>query len=131
MSEVLGIGVVGLGSVFEPYAELLRRLRLEGRLRVVRTCDVDPRLADASEHYLYEKVPFCTDYAEVVADPAVDAVVILTSMPHHGPIALEAMQAGKHVLVEKPMSVDLPGAEAILELPSGVSRCSSAPPASS
>lgn len=116
MSDILGVGVIGLGSVFEPYAELLRRLRLEGRARVMRTCDVNPRLADAAEHYLYEQVPFCTDYSEVIADPDVDAVVILTSMPHHGPIALEAMQAGKHVLVEKPMSVDLPGAEAILEV---------------
>lgn len=116
MADVLRIGVIGLGSVFEPYAELLRRLQTEGRVRVVRTCDINPRRADASRHYLHESIPFCTDYSEVIADPGVDAVAILTSMPHHGPIALEAMRAGKHVLVEKPMSVDLRGAEEIMEV---------------
>lgn len=115
MSNVLRIGVIGLGSVFEPYAELLRRLRLEGRVRVTRTCDVNPRLADAPGRYLYENIPFCVDYSELIAAPDVDAVVILTSMPFHGPIALEALRASKHVLVEKPMAVDLPGAEAIME----------------
>ena len=116
MSEVLKIGVIGLGSVFEPYAESLRRLRLEGRVRVTRACDINPHLADAPAHYLNERVPFCTGYSEVIAAPDVDAVMILTSMPYHGPIALAALRAGKHVLVEKPMSVDLPGAEAILEV---------------
>lgn len=116
MAELLQIGVIGLGSVFEPYAESLRRLRLEGRIRVVRTCDVNPDRSDAGERLLQEPVPFCTDYSEVISDPQVDTVLILTSMPWHGPIALEAMQAGKHVMVEKPMSVKREGAEAIMEV---------------
>ena len=116
MSDELRVGVIGLGSVFEPYAESLARLRLEGRIRVVKTCDVNPDRADAGERLLSEPVPFCTDYQEVISDPRVDVVVILTSMPFHGEIALKALQAGKHVLVEKPMSVELAGAEAIMEV---------------
>ena len=115
MAEELRVGVIGLGSVFEPYAELMCRLRLEGRIRVVRTCDINPARFDAAETMLGERIPFCTDYSEVIADPLVEVVVILTSMPVHGRIALEALSAGKHVLVEKPMSVDLAGAEALLE----------------
>ena len=42
MGDALRVGVIGLGSVFEPYAELLRRLQMEGRVRVVKTCDVNP-----------------------------------------------------------------------------------------
>ncbi|MCY4649588.1 MAG: Gfo/Idh/MocA family oxidoreductase [bacterium] len=115
MADEMRVGVIGLGSVFEPYAESLRRLRLGGRIRVVSTCDINPDRADAGERLLSEPVPFCTDYSEVIGDPQVDTVVILTSMPHHGRITLEALEAGKHVLVEKPMSVELAGAEAILE----------------
>ena len=115
MSGMLGLGVIGLGSVFEPYAALIRDLRLEGRIRVARTCDTVSERAGEVERFLYEAAPFSTDYREVIADPAVDAVLILTSMPFHGPIALEALRAGKHVLVEKPMAVDLETAEAILE----------------
>ncbi len=115
MAEELRVGVIGLGSVFEPYAELMRRLRLGGRIRVVRTCDINPARSDAGEKMLGERIPFCTDYSEVIADPLVEAVVILTSMPVHGPIAWQALRAGKHVLVEKPMSVELAGAQALLE----------------
>ena len=115
MGDQLRLGVVGLGSVFEPYAESMRRLRAEGRARVVATCDINPARSGAGERLLGEPVRFCADYAEVVADPEVDAVVILTSMPFHGRIALESLRAGKHVLVEKPMSVDMGGAEAIME----------------
>lgn len=115
MTDELRVGVIGLGSVFEPYAESLRRLRSEGRIRVVVTCDINPDRADAGARLLSEPVPFCTDYTEVISDPEVDAVVILTSMPFHGRITSEALQAGKHVLVEKPMSVELAGARAIVE----------------
>lgn len=115
MTEELGVGVIGLGSVFEPYAELMRKMRMEGCIRVVRTCDINPERSQAGEQLLAEKAPFGTDYSEVIADPRVDVVVILTAMPAHGRITLEALQAGKHVLVEKPMSVRLEGAQAIME----------------
>jgi predicted dehydrogenase/threonine dehydrogenase-like Zn-dependent dehydrogenase len=44
-----------------------------------------------------------TDYLEVLSDPDVDAVIISTRHDLHGAMALEALKAGKHVLVEKPM----------------------------
>ncbi|WP_310448984.1 bi-domain-containing oxidoreductase [Sulfuritalea sp.] len=44
-----------------------------------------------------------TDYRTVLADPAVDAVMIATRHNAHGPMVLEALQAGKHVFVEKPL----------------------------
>ena len=115
MSGALGLGVIGLGSVFEPYSAAIRDLRAEGRLRVAHTCDAVPERAGEVERFLYEGAPFSSDYRDVIADPAVEAVLILTAMPHHGPIALEALRAGKHVLVEKPMAVDLETAGKIVE----------------
>src|SRR5438477_171338 len=44
------------------------------------------------------------DYRDLLDDPAVDAVVIATPVSTHGHFALQALQAGKHVLVEKPMT---------------------------
>ena len=42
------------------------------------------------------------DYAELLADPELDAVVIATPVPTHYALAKQALEAGKHVLVEKP-----------------------------
>ena len=49
----------------------------------------------------------CADYDEVLADPDVDAVFILTRNQHHAAQAVAALQAGKHVFVEKPMALTL------------------------
>jgi predicted dehydrogenase len=45
-----------------------------------------------------------TDWRELIADPAIDAVVVATPVSTHFDIALAALKAGKHVLVEKPMT---------------------------
>ena len=47
------------------------------------------------------------DYAAMLADPRVEAVVIATSDPFHVPLSLEAVAAGKHVLVEKPLGTSV------------------------
>src|SRR5206468_2954811 len=47
----------------------------------------------------------CSDYGEVLRDPAVDVVVITSRNQHHAVQALAALEAGKHVFVEKPMAV--------------------------
>lgn len=101
------LGVIGLGSVFEPYSALIRELRYEGRLSVTATCDTVASRAGRVGEFLQQDAPFTTDYREVIDRDDVDAVLILTSMPYHGAIASAALSAGKHVLVEKPMSVDL------------------------
>ena len=50
-----------------------------------------------------------TDIAKVIEDPRVDAVDICLPTYLHAPVALEALRAGKHVLVEKPMALDVAG----------------------
>ncbi|MFJ3490941.1 Gfo/Idh/MocA family protein [Leifsonia aquatica] len=54
-------------------------------------------------------------YEELVADPQVDVVYVATPHPQHAPNALLALEAGKHVLVEKPFTMDRAEAEAIAE----------------
>ena len=57
---------------------------------------------------------YCTtDYREVLADLEVDAVIIATRHDNHAGLALEALRAGKHVLVEKPLALEASELEAI------------------
>jgi predicted dehydrogenase len=57
---------------------------------------------------------YFSDYRELCQSPEVDLVLVLTSMKQHGEIAREALRAGKHVLVEKPMAVSLEDAGPLL-----------------
>jgi predicted dehydrogenase len=47
----------------------------------------------------------CSDYEEVLQDPEIDMVLILSRNQHHAPQALAALRAGKHVFLEKPMAL--------------------------
>ena len=78
-------------------------------------CDpVERQWDDARQRYGLDT--FTPDYREVLADPEIELVLVLTSMQQHGEIARAALEAGKHVLVEKPMAMTLPEAAELVEL---------------
>ena len=75
-------------------------------------CDIDPKIAeDSCERFGYEK--WCTDWRDVVNDPEIDVVSICTPNNAHAPIAIAALNAGKHVLCEKPIASTRKDAEAM------------------
>ncbi len=67
-------------------------------------------------------VPCVALASEVLADPAIDLVVIATPNGSHFPLAQAALQAGKHVVVDKPCTVTLAETEALLDLASHQGR---------
>jgi predicted dehydrogenase len=91
----LGFAIIGCGLIGRKRAAHLKTARL------LYTCDLDAgRAAD-----LAKMAPGCkstTDYTQVLADPAVTAVIVATLNASLAPITLAAVKAGKHVLVEKP-----------------------------
>ncbi len=62
----------------------------------------------------FTDVRICNQPAELFNDPALDAVVIATPNAEHAPLAIAALRAGKHVLVDKPFALDLTEAEAVV-----------------
>jgi predicted dehydrogenase len=112
----VGLGVVGCGSVFwTPYMSLIERLRAQGRVHVAAVFDADPEKRAAAAARL-ELTPDLPDDLAVCAHPDVDVVLVLTSMTEHGRLARAALEAGKHVLVEKPVATTLEEAEQVLEV---------------
>ena len=97
---MITVGVIGFGY-WGP--NLVRNFATSDRFRVAAICDLEPkRLAAAARHY--PSIRATTDAAEIFADSAIDAVAIATPVRHHYPLALAALKAGKHVLVEKPVT---------------------------
>ena len=112
----LNIGVLGLGSVFAgPYAALITKLTHEGRVRLAAGYDPDPAKRTAAAARFGMDVDFGSGH-EVIAREDVDIVLVLTSMNEHGALAKAALEAGKHVLVEKPMATSAEEARELLEV---------------
>jgi predicted dehydrogenase len=111
----LGLGVLGCGSVFAgPYRGMIDRLRSSDRVRVSAVYDVDEAKRRGAATY-FDVDPALGAPADVIGRDDVDVVLVLTSMNEHGPLARAALEAGKHVLVEKPMATSLEEAAALLD----------------
>jgi len=97
---VITIGVIGYGY-WGP--NLVRNFSEAAGARVGFVTDLHPeRLSQAAARYPAIKVS--TDYRDLINDAAVDAVAVATPVSSHFELAMAALRAGKHVLVEKPMT---------------------------
>ncbi|AEV84026.1 oxidoreductase [Actinoplanes sp. SE50] len=99
-SEPIGIAVIGAGY-WGP--NLVRNFQASPQFRLHWLCDLD---TDRARRVLggYSTVRVTADLEEILADPAVQAVAIATPAGTHLKVALSALRAGKHVLVEKPLA---------------------------
>src|SRR5215207_3893483 len=108
MANPIRIGVIGCGSVMQrPYTNQINQLKARGLVETVIACDVreERRNVVLGAGFGYQR--FTTDFEQVVDADDVDLVLVTTSMQEHGYITRAALEAGKHVLVEKPMSPSL------------------------
>ncbi|WP_322513892.1 Gfo/Idh/MocA family oxidoreductase [Rhodopseudomonas palustris] len=96
----VGIGVVGYGY-WGP--NLVRNFVSNPSARVVGVADLDPAKLVASSH-LYPGVATTNRYEDLLEDPSIDAIAIATPVRTHYDLAMAALKAGKHVLVEKPLA---------------------------
>ena len=113
---MIGIGVLGLGSVFMgSYRPQVERLARQGRVELRAVYDVD----ETRRKEVAARLGLDPDIASaeaLIGHDDVDLVMVLTSMLDHGPLAIAALEAGKHVLVEKPMATSLEQAARMVEL---------------
>lgn len=109
----LGAAVVGCGEGF-------RHIKAYSGCRdyeLLAICDPDREKMEqrVKEYDLSENVALYSDYKEVVTDQAIDVVSIASPDYFHAEQAIACMKAGKHVLCEKPMTLDLEEASAIVK----------------
>lgn len=101
--EPLRFGIVGCGVISGTHGNALRKLEAEGVAKLAAAADTDRARA---EKFVGEYGGVaCGSLEELLARDDVDAVTLCTPSGMHGEMAVQAAQAGKHVLSEKPLDV--------------------------
>ena len=110
--DVVKVGFIGCGnftrSVLLPEMKKVKGARIHA-LAASTGINTKP-MADK-----YGAAYITSDIEEVLRDPEIDAVVVSTRHHLHAPIAIKALEAGKHVLVEKPMAMNTADASLLAE----------------
>lgn len=111
MTERLRFGLIGCGRVAPRHAESIAQAP-QATLAAV----ADVRASRAERFAVqYHADPY-TDYRRLIERPDIDIVNICTPSGLHAAMAIEAMRAGKHVIVEKPMALSLADANAMIRV---------------
>lgn len=105
-------GIVGMGIGKNQG----RAIAQDPRGEVVALCDLEEGRMHAFAAELPGDVRFYTDYKKLCRDKEVDAIFVGTPNQTHVPIALEAIRAGKHVLVTKPLSDSVASAQKLVDM---------------
>jgi len=109
-ADKVRVGVVGLGYWGPNLARNFDRLP---GADLAYCCDLDEdNLAKARS--LYPNAIVTDDYARLLADETLDAIVVATSVPTHYALGKKSLEAGKHTFVEKPIALKASDAEDLL-----------------
>ncbi len=102
--RTLKVGVLGCGPIAQAaHFESCTKAR---NADLYAICDVAPDLLERMA-WTHKPERTFSDYDAMLADPALDAVIVATSDAFHVPASIAALEAGKHVLCEKPIGVDV------------------------
>lgn len=111
--DKLKVGIIGLGKISGIYLENLTKV-FSHKVELVGVVDLlSERSASVAEQY---KVKQYADVEALLGDPAIDLVLNLTTPQSHFALCKQALEAGKHVYVEKPLSLNVEQASALVEL---------------
>jgi len=106
----INVAVVGVGYWGR---NIVRNFHELGALALL--CDAERSVEEGCRHE-YGSVRFCRDFSTVLSDPSIAAVALATPAVTHYEMAKAALEAGKDVLVEKPLAIDVKQGEDLVEL---------------
>ncbi|SDI19132.1 Gfo/Idh/MocA family protein [Paenibacillus naphthalenovorans] len=114
MSKVYRIGIIGCGGIAT--GKHMPALKNQPNAEMVAFCDiVEERAQDAAKKYGTEDAKVYTDYRELLADRSIDIVHVCTPNDSHADISIASLEAGKHVMCEKPMAKTAADARRMVE----------------
>ncbi len=114
MAKIIRVGIIGCGGIAN--GKHMPALKKVADCEMVAFCDIIPEKAEkAAREYGVEGARVYTDYKELLADKTIDVVHVCTPNRSHSSITVDALEADKHVMCEKPMAINTAEAERMLE----------------
>ncbi len=110
--KTVRFGIVGIGNMGSTHVKLIEEMK-DGELTAV--CDINPKAFDRIPENIRKKIVCTTDLKEFLDVEALDVVVVAVPHYDHPYIAIEALKKGKHIIVEKPITVHKKMALELLE----------------
>jgi predicted dehydrogenase len=109
---MINIGVIGYGY-WGP--NIVRNFNARERAKVVTVCDSNEKSLDRVK-LLYSDIETTTNYDDIISSPHINAVAVITPVFTHYELSKKALEAGKHVFVEKPFTATVEQAEELIEI---------------
>ena len=114
MARIVNVGIIGCGGIGQN-KHMPSMSKIEN-VRLVAFCDIIPERAQmCKEKFGTPDAAVYTDYRELLKDETIEVVHVLTPNREHAEISVAALQAGKHVMCEKPMAKTAEGAKQMCE----------------
>jgi len=108
------VGIIGCGGIAN--GKHMPSLKQIAEVQMVAFCDIIPEKAEkAAKEFGTPNAKIYTDYKELLNDPEIEVVHVLTPNRSHADITIDALYAGKHVMCEKPMAKTAADAKRMLE----------------
>ena len=107
---MLNVAVIGVGNMGKHHARVYSQLP---QAKLAAVCDTDEKAGRKIARRF--KCGFFTDYKKMLTEESIDAISIVVPTAYHKKVALDCIERGKHVLVEKPISNNLEDAREIVE----------------
>jgi len=117
--ERLRVGLIGVGGIARLHS---LGYKDNPQAELYALCDVDEGLLHQRATEWGAQKAF-TDYRQLLADPHVDAVEVITPHHLHAPMGIAALQAGKHLSLQKPMAVSVAECDALIAAAHRAGKC--------
>ena len=114
MDRIVNVGIIGCGGIAN--GKHMPSLHNLPNVRMIAFCDlIEERAKNAAAKFGTPDAKVYTDYKQLLADPSIEVVHVLTPNREHAQISIDALYAGKHVMCEKPMAKTAADAKRMVE----------------
>ncbi len=111
-NDIIRVGIIGTGSRGAGLANLIKNI---SGMEVVACCDIIPEHLENGLKEASKGAKAYTDYRKLLEDKSIHAVIIATPLYLHYSMSVDALEAGKHIYLEKALAFDIPESIALVK----------------